>query len=75
MKNFQPNPLQDLKTLSQVSYVIDGKLMVIKRKNQPEAQVNFCAGGHRETLDLAEPPLRELREEAGWYERLITGKP
>lgn len=62
---------------TQVSYVTDGdgKPMVFKRKNQPEAQINFCAGGHRETLDLAESPLRELREEAGWYERLLTGKP
>lgn len=76
MRPTLPNAFDDLKTLSQVCYVKDGKVMVIERKNQPKQSLNIPAGGHIDPQDLAPPPARELREECNnWYVRLLTGKP
>jgi ADP-ribose pyrophosphatase YjhB (NUDIX family) len=76
MRPTLPNAFDDLKTLSQICYVKDGKVMVIERKNQPKPSFNIPFGGHLEPQDLASPPARELREERGNVLRpLVTGKP
>lgn len=75
MRPTLPNAFDDLKTLSQVRYVKDGKVMVIERKNQPKQSLNIPVDGHIEPQDLAPPPARELREEGyNWYVALMTGR-
>lgn len=76
MQTSQPSAFDDLKTLSQVCYVKDGKVIVIDRKNPPKQSFNIPVGGHIEPQDLAPPPARELREEgSNWYIALMTRKP
>lgn len=65
MRPTLPNAFDDLKTLSQICYAKDGKVMVIERKNQPKQSLNISVGGHIDTQDLSPPPARELREERG----------
>lgn len=76
MQPSQPSAFDDLKTLAQVSFVRDGKVIVVARKDQPTQSLNIPVGGHADSLDLALPPARELREEGNnWYKFLMTGKP
>lgn len=71
-----PNAFDDLKTLSQVSFVLDGELIIMTRENQSKKPMNISVGGHFEPLNLTPTPVRELREEENnWYKILVTGKP